>query len=301
MRKLASFTDPAAARALDDLLSSEDIPTLMRDADAGGRAVWVVSEQDLPKAEQLLAAFLNRRTPTAVQPKPAVQPAQRAPAASVGLRHRLWAHFAQSPVTWSLLAVAVVVSFYTDLGENRARVAMFTISGAPPLASAVGGSDWTAWDDVRAGQLWRLVTPILLHFHPFHLLFNAFWLRDLGVPTERFQGSRQYAVFLLWSALLSNVAQLAFGLSPNFGGLSGVVYALMGFLWARGRFDRRSGITLPTNWVVFFVGWMALGFTGLMDGVFGGSFANYCHLGGFAAGVIYGYIGAMLAKQVERR
>jgi GlpG protein len=178
---------------------------------------------------------------------------------------------------------------------------MFTISGAPPSASAIGGSDWSAWDDLRRGQLWRLFSPIFLHFHPFHLLFNAFWIRDLGVPSERFQGSGQYTVFLLWSALLSNVAQLAFGLSPNFGGLSGVVYALMGFLWARGHFDRASGITLPKGWVIFFVGWMVVGFTGLLDGLLGGSVANYCHLGGFAAGVIYGYIGAVLAKTREPR
>ena len=296
MRKLASFNDPAAAQALDELLSSQDIPTLVRDADSGGgRAVWIVSEQDLPKAEQLLAAFLKRYA--AAQQ----QRAARTQAASVGLQHRLWAHFISSPVTWSLLAVSVLVSFYTDLGDDRARVTMFTISGAPPAASALSGSDWSVWDDVRAGQLWRFFTPILLHFHPFHLLFNAFWLRDLGVPSERFLGSRQYGVFLLWSALVSNLMQLVLGGSPNFGGLSGVVYALMGFLWARGHFDRSSGITLPTGWVVFFVGWMLIGFTGLLDGLLGGSVANYCHLGGFAAGVIYGYIGAMLAKQHERR
>jgi GlpG protein len=108
-------------------------------------------------------------------------------------------------------------------------------------------------------------------------------------------------VFLLWSALLSNLAQLWFGLSPNFGGLSGVVYALMGFLWARSQFDPNSGISVPTGWVVFMVGWMVVGFTGLLDGLMGGSIANYCHLGGFAAGVIYGYIGAMLARREQRR
>jgi membrane associated rhomboid family serine protease len=46
---------------------------------------------------------------------------------------------------------------------------------------------------------------------------------------------------------------------------------------------------------------MVIGFTGLLDGLLGGSVANYAHLGGFAAGVIYGYIGAMLANQRERR
>jgi GlpG protein len=297
MRKLASFDNPAAAEALDELLSSEDVPAVMREEDSGGRTVWIVAEQDLPKAERLLAGFL---THAHAVPQRAPQPQARAQSSGVPLHHRLLAHFLISPVTWLLLAASVVITFYTGMGDDRARVGMFLIAEPPP-ASAISGSDWTVWDDLRAGQIWRLFTPILLHFHPFHLLFNAFWLRDLGVPSERFLGSRQYIFFLLWSALVSNLAQLLFGLSPNFGGLSGVVYALMGFLWARGRFDRQSGIALPSGWVAFFVGWMVIGFTGLLDGLLGGSVANYCHLGGFAAGVIYGYIGAMFAKQRERR
>lgn len=295
MRKLASFNNPAAAEALDELLSSQDIPTVVREADSGTRSVWIVSEQDLPRAERLLAGFLSHHM--AEQPTQPRAPGQKS---GVPLQQRLWVHFVQSPVTWLLLAASVIVSFYTVLGEHRARVELFLIAQPPP-ASAISGSDWTVWDDILSGQLWRLFTPVLLHFHPFHLLFNAFWLRDLGVPSERFLGSRQYSFFLLWSALASNLAQLVLGMSPNFGGLSGVVYALVGFLWARGTFDRRSGIRMPTGWVVFLVGWMVIGFTGLLDGLLGGSVANWAHLGGFAAGVIYGYIGAMFAKQRERR
>lgn len=294
MRKLASFTDASVAQALDDFLSSQDIPTIVREADSGERAVWIVSEQDLPKAERLLAAFVSAK------PQPASPNRTHGQTSGVPLHHRLLAHFFLSPITWLLLAASVAVSLYTGLGDDRTRVAAFLIA-EPPTASAMTGRDWTVWDDLRAGEIWRLVTPILLHFHPFHLLFNAFWLRDLGVPSERFLGGAGYAGLLLWSALLSNLAQLVLGHSPNFGGLSGVVYALMGFLWARGHFDPQSGITLPKGWVVFFVGWMLIGFTGLLDGLLGGSIANYCHLGGFAAGVIYGYIGAMFAKQRERR
>jgi GlpG protein len=285
LRLLASFQNPAAAQALDQLLSSHDIPTLVRDGDKGGRAVWIVSDQDLPKAQQLLAAFVDHYT--------AAQ--KRAQVSSKGLQHRLWTHFLSSPVTWSLLVVSFVVSLYTDLGDNRERVELFTISGPQSAISALGGSDWSVWDDLRAGQLWRLVTPILLHFHPLHLIFNAVGLHDLGSASERVLGARRYAVLLLWSAVASNLLQLVIE-GPSFGGLSGVVYAMLGFLWARGHFDRQSGIHLPTTWVLLLVGQMALGFTGVL-----GPIANYCHLGGFAAGVIYGYIGAMFAQQHEPR
>jgi GlpG protein len=299
MRKLVSFEDPAVAQSLEELLSEADVPALLREADNGERAVWIVAEQDLPKAQRVLARFLALSS-AARRSASGISLGRDGARAAVPLQQRVWAHFIRSPVTWTLLALSVLVTFYTDMGANRARVEMFTISGAPPSAAAISNGLWNPWDSLRAGQLWRLFTPILLHFHPFHILFNAFWMRDLGVPSERFQGSRQYIVFLLWSALLSNLAQLWFGLSPNFGGLSGVVYALMGFLWARGHFDRHSGITVPTGWVVFMVGWMLIGFTGFLDGLMGGSIANYCHLGGFAAGVIYGYIGAMLVKREPR-
>jgi GlpG protein len=99
---------------------------------------------------------------------------------------------------------------------------------------------------------------------------------------------------MFWSAAISNLAQLYFGGGPNFGGLSGVIYALVGYLWARGRFDPRSGIALPNRMVGFFMVWLALGFTGLLTELVG-RIANYCHLGGFAAGVLYGYIAARIA------
>jgi GlpG protein len=141
---------------------------------------------------------------------------------------------------------------------------------------------------------------MFLHFGVFHLLFNSFWLHDLGGPTERFQGSFRYLAFVLWSAAVSNVAQFALGQGPTFGGLSGFVYALVGYLWVRGRVDPQSGIYLPGRFVAFAVGWMALGFVGIFDRYIGGM-ANYCHLGGFVAGIIWGYFAGLLARRQRPR
>lgn len=291
MRKLASFPDPARASALDRQLSAAEIPTVVRSGSAGGAEIWIVAEQDLAQAEALLRAFLAQPEPAA--PAPTVPPAAPTPEPRRLWWQRLFNAARAAPVTAGLLVISGLVAFYTDLGGNRAHVEQLTI--ARSVSDMTPAWSWSPWADIEAGQLWRLFTPVLLHFHPFHLLFNAFWLRDLGIPAERYQGSAQYAVFMLFSSAVSNVAQLVYGHSPNFGGLSGVVYALIGYLWARGRADPYSGIAVPNSWVIFFVAWMALGFTGLLNGLLGGGVANYCHLGGFAAGALYGYIAAKIA------
>ena len=285
MLKLASFADPDLAQAVDEQLSRADIPTVLRAEPNDARAIWLVAEQDLPKAQAVLARFLQRAT------------AAEGGAATLPTRRSLWQQIADSPVTAGLFAACVIVAIYTGLGDNRAHVEQLTIARLP----APGSTHWSPWDNLRHGELWRLFTPVLLHFHPFHLLFNAFWLRDLGVPSERLQGPLQFSLFLLWTALVSNLAQLILGHSPNFGGLSGVVYALIGYLWARGSADPHSGFALSRGLVVFFVVWMALGFTGVLNGLLGGGIANWCHLGGFAAGAVYGYIAARIATSRVRR
>jgi GlpG protein len=284
MLKLASFEDPALAAAVDEQLSRADIPSVLRQ-DADGRpSLWLVAEQDLPRAQAVLARLARPHGPAAHG------------GAAAAPKQTLSQQIRRSPVTAGLFLACVLVAVYTRLGDARELVEQFTIGRLP----VPGSTRWSAWDDLRAGQLWRLFTPVLLHFHPFHLLFNAFWLRDLGVPSERLQGPFQFSLFLLWSALVSNLAQLVLGHSPNFGGLSGVVYALFGYLWTRGSADPYSGFALNRGLVWFSLVSLALGFTGLLDGLLGGATANWCHLGGFAAGAVYGYIAARIALSRAR-
>jgi GlpG protein len=210
------------------------------------------------------------------------------------VRETFRARAAQSPVTAGLLIASIAVALATRMGSSGDLLRYLSIVEFERL----GGFTRWSYDDLTHGQLWRLFTPILIHFGPFHLLFNAFWLNDLAIPTERYQGSWRFLGFVLFSAAVSNLAQLYFGHSPNFGGLSGVIYALVGYLWARGRADPQSGIAMPARQVWFFVVWMLLGFAGVLVQLVG-QMANFCHLGGFAAGALYGYIAALIA--VSRR
>lgn len=96
-------------------------------------------------------------------------------------------------------------------------------------------------DETQHYQLWRWFSHALLHFSLLHILFNLMWFWYLGGALEKRLGAGKLFVIMLISALLSGWMQAKFS-GLLFGGLSGVVYALMGYSWLRGERDPDSGI-----------------------------------------------------------
>jgi GlpG protein len=93
------------------------------------------------------------------------------------------------------------------------------------------------------------------------------------------------------TAALSNVAQYVMK-GPAFGGMSGVLYALIAYIWIRGRFDPTLGFVLNRGTVVALLVWLLLGFTGSL-----GPVANYAHLGGLIAGSLLGGLAVLAARR----
>jgi GlpG protein len=145
-----------------------------------------------------------------------------------------------------------------------------------------------SWKDIFQGQVWRLITPAFLHqelsISPWHLIFNMFWLLDLGTMIERRHGSLRFAAMVLVLALVSNLAQAVLE-GPNFVGMSGVVYGLFGYVWLRGRLDPTSGFYLSPNIVFWMMLWLVACFSGAL-----GPIAKWAHAGGLAAGAAIGYL-----------
>jgi len=61
--------------------------------------------------------------------------------------------------------------------------------------------------EVRGGEVWRLVTPIFIHFSIFHILFNCMMAYQLGGAIEMNRGSTRLALLVLLTAVPSNLAQ----------------------------------------------------------------------------------------------
>ena len=146
-------------------------------------------------------------------------------------------------------------------------------------------------------EWWRIITPIFIHFSFAHLAFNCLWIYILGEKIENTDGSLVFIILVTFSAILSNSLQYFWTESSLFGGLSGVIYGLIGFcmiLEFESSYDRYQ---LPPGLYMFMLVWLIMGFVGILD-LFGfGSVANFAHLGGLISGVIF----AMIYKNIYMR
>lgn len=111
-----------------------------------------------------------------------------------------------------------------------------------------------AWpfDDAVQFEVWRYFTHAVMHFSLVHIIFNLFWWWYLGGVVEKRLGSGKLLVITLISALLSGFFQFKLT-GPWFGGLSGVVYALIGYVWLRGERDPERTVYLPRGLAIFTV------------------------------------------------
>lgn len=178
-----------------------------------------------------------------------------------------------APVTMALIAISVVITLWSGMGANKEVLSPFYIS-------APGDQ---GFQSVLNGQVWRLVTPIFLHFSPMHILFNMWWLWDLGGLLERLKGPRFLLLFTAGVGAGSNVLQYLMTGYPNFGGMSGVIYGLLAYIWMQGRVNPRFGVILNQQVFVIMLVWYVLCWTGLL-----GSVANWAHTGGLALGLALG-------------
>ena len=122
----------------------------------------------------------------------------------------------------------------------------------------------------------------------FILIFNAllFWI--VGEKIEYFLGSPRLFVYITLIAISSNIAQYLLGVAALFGGLSGVVYGLLGFIWIRQKISPTSVLTVPQGLAAFMFIWLILGISGIVDFFMDASIANAAHAMGLIGGVILG-------------
>lgn len=280
---LVTFSEKRPALAFSDYLRAQGIANRLLPVDTG-YAIVLEDDADAPRALEEARAFAaNPGDPRFWQAswqsgspqKEAVYAAGEAPGAS------WWRRAGWGTRAVGLLCVLVYVVFLAD------QDLVFDLLHFPDAISV----------QAIHGEWWRLLTPALLHFSFLHIAFNLLWWWELGSVIERAQSSARLLALAVVIALVSNGLQfLAYG--TGFGGLSAVVYGLLGYLWLYPFADPGAPFRLRGGIVAFMLGWLAIGYSGVLDALFGLKVSNHGHLGGLLVG---GGLGLLLGLVNYRR
>jgi GlpG protein len=281
MREVGTLSTRQDAERFTDYLVTLGVPSRVDPAPAGF-SVWAIEENDVAKARQSLVEFLAN---------PADPRYAAAHATAEGLRQRQVAerrkaqrNFVdlsqrwsgplrrQVPLTMLIIGASVAATLISDFDHNRAVSRWLMLSSS--------GMNLT---ELWHGQLWRLWTPMLLHANWLHLLFNMYWIYVLGSAIEIRKGTWVLAGLILATQLAATFGQILVG-QPNFVGISGAVYGLLGYVWMKSRYDPASGLFLDSTTIVLMVVWLFLASSISNEPV-----ANTAHFAGFAAGIALGY------------
>lgn len=180
-----------------------------------------------------------------------------------------------SPVTAICMLLSVLFTAYVWLGGNLERLYIADMIYYPR------GWYWS----LDLEHILRLFTPTFMHFGLEHLAFNLISLWFLGNKLEAHLGRSVYIIFILSTALLSNLAQL-WAAGPLFGGFSGVVYGLLGACGFY-QFYLRQNINVPKGFYILAIIWLLLGVLDVFALLGMAQMANTAHIAGLLAGLFF--------------
>jgi GlpG protein len=314
MRHIGSLPNEEQARLFGDYLFARGIRNQIERDGAASWMVWVADEEQLTDATDAFTRFRSqpaasefaRTAASAGKLRADEEKAQEAYRKRLRAGRQLFSStrpYGAGLLTYLLIVVCLVVFARSDTGLNRGWLTPLFISDPGTVVGPF-------LPEVRHGEIWRLFTPMFIHFGWTHLIFNMLWLFQLGSMIEGLQGRWRFALLVAVLAVISNLTQYAIpdfqfiklmGMShsigmlhfPSFGGMSGVIYGLFGYIWLRGKFDPASGLFIDRQNLTLALVWIVAGFAG-----WAGPVANMAHLGGLVAGAAYGYVTAMLARRI---
>ena len=296
MRKIGEFDEQKGALRFWNYLKAQGIDSsLEEDEGEMNWAIWVADEDNIESSTLDFNEFTKKPddqkfTTANPENKPrGEEEVAETKSSNRGFREQnlrdRWQKRDRSPgmLTLSLIITSVAVFLLSGMGGNKQIIDNFLISAQPPYLN-----------EILNGQFWRLFTPIFIHFDPIHILFNMYWLHILGSQIEKLKGSKFFITFVLALALFSNLAQFLMS-GPSFGGMSGVVYGLFGYVFIKCKFDPGDGFRIDMFIANVMFAWFILCFLGVF-----GNVANWAHAGGLLVGLAWGYGSALRWNRGEK-
>ncbi|MGH1485951.1 MAG: rhomboid family intramembrane serine protease [Cellvibrionaceae bacterium] len=204
--------------------------------------------------------------------------------------------FSLLPVT----LISIVLGYLGALlvfGDSREFYYIRTLMFQPVQA----GYFLTAEEGLASGQFWRLITPVFIHFGFLHILFNSLFLWVIGRRIELAKGSVHFLLVVIVIGVLSNTAQYLSHPNVVFGGLSGVVYGVLGYVAVYQHYLPHPLLQFHKSVIIFFIVWLLLGVFGVIDLFISGNIANRAHVVGLLSGAIIGWIVVKLDQRKLNR
>jgi GlpG protein len=278
VRRLFDTDDSENARRFSNYLNTQGIEAELRE-DGGECTLWIINEDQLNMAIREKAAFLadpfhSKYDVKAPKKKPEKEfPKKAGSARIVDVRSEVFSGaMTRMTVTYWTIGICVVLTMLVSSPQ-------FRYLGNYLYFSNYMGREFP---EILSGQVWRLITPVFLHGGLMHLGFNMLWMYQLGAQVENVESSIKLAVFIFVTALICNTSQYLIS-GPNFVGLSGVVYGMLGYIWAISRYAKRTNYFLSNGTMGFMVAWLVICLVGIIPNV-----ANTQHVMGILIGLAWG-------------
>ncbi|MBZ9784485.1 rhomboid family intramembrane serine protease [Pseudomonas sp. REP124] len=197
--------------------------------------------------------------------------------------------------TAAILLLSILVGALTMLGENFSTMRWLTFLDFRVVGEYIHFRPLA--DSLAAGQWWRLVTPMLIHFGILHLAMNGMWYWELGRRIESRQGTINLVGLTLLFSLVSNYSQYLYTGPSLFGGLSGVLYGLLGHCWIFQLLAPNAAYRLPRGVLAMMLIWLVVCMSGLVSAIGFGEIANAAHVSGLLVGCLTGLLGGLYNRR----
>ena len=136
-------------------------------------------------------------------------------------------------------------------------------------------------------KFWSIITSNFIHIEIWHIFFNLSWFWVLSKKLEYENSRIFYLIFIISSAVVSSVSQIAFSSSSGIG-LSGIVYAIFGFLYIKGRSDSKYKGFISQKTATLFLAWLVICIIITLLDIL--PIGNAAHIGGLLWGFLLAYL-----------
>jgi len=140
---------------------------------------------------------------------------------------------------------------------------------------------------IRAGELWRLITPVFLHASILHIAFNMYALFIFGRGIEARYGHGRFLLLYFLSGYAGNVMSFLLTVSPSLGAST----AIFGLISAEGVFIIQNRKLLGNRVNRSLMNLLYIAGVNLLIGFTTTGVDNWGHIGGLLGGFLFAWFG----------